>query len=321
MTEALVRIRQRTRTYASPTTLAFVGAAVLFAITSIASPGFASANNLPIFLAQASFIGIAAMGQFFVVVAGGIDLSVPSVVTASAIVLSQLVGSNDSNVWWAIIVVLLMAAGVGLANGIGVTLLGGSPIVITLAVNVLIIGILIVVTGGAKANNSTATVEGIANGRVAGIPGSVIVWVVLALLAAFVMGMTTFGRRLYALGSARTVAVFSGVKPTPNTIASYVICAVIASIGGIILAGHIGTGYIGMGDSYLFTSVAAVAIGGASVMGGSGNIIGSIAGALTLTLLTALFPILNLSPAALDVAYAIAIIVTVTFASRRTAGG
>jgi ribose transport system permease protein len=193
--------------------------------------------------------------------------------------------------------------------------------VITLAMNVLVTGVLIAVTGGLEANSSTPTVVQIANGHVAGIPGSVIIWAVLSAAAALAMGATTFGRRLYALGSARIVAMFSGVRSTPNTIATYVICAVVAAVDGIVLAGHVGTGYIGMGSPYLFASVAAVAVGGASLLGGSGTIAGSIAGALILTLLAAMFPILNLSPAALDIAYAAAIIVTVTFATRRSAGG
>jgi ribose transport system permease protein len=210
-----------------------------------------------------------------------------------------------------------MAAGVGVANGVGVTILGGSPIVITLAMNVLVVGALIAVTGGAKANSSTHTIEQLADGRIAGIPGSVIVWAFLYAIAAVVMGLTTFGRRLYALGSRRTVAIFSGVNPTPNTIATYMISAMLAAMGGIILAGHTGQPYLGLGDPYLFSSVAAVAIGGASILGGSGNVAGTVAGALTLTILQALFPILNLSPAALNIAYAVAILATVAFAANR----
>ena len=265
MTAATLGIWERGRSYANPTVLAFVGAAVLFAITSIAAPGFASLRNFPLFLGEASFIGIAAIGQFFVIVAGGIDLSVPSVITASGIILSQLVGNNNAAVWWGIPVVLLMAAAVGLANGVGVTFLGCSPIVITLAMNVFVTGVLVAVTGGLEASSSTRTVVQLANGHVAGIPGCVIIWAVLSAVAALALGATTFGRRLYALGSARTVAIFSGVRPTPNTIATYVICAMVAAVDGIVLAGHVGTGYIGMGDPYLFASVAAVAIGGASV--------------------------------------------------------
>ena len=307
----------RVRPLANPTILAFAAAAILFLITTSAAPGFSSRQHLPIFLTEASFIGIVAIGQFFCIVAGGIDLSVPSVITASSIVLSLLVGDNDSSVWWAIPAVLLMAAFIGTANGIGVTILGGSPIVITLAMNVLVVGVLIAVTGGAKANSSTHSIVQLADGRLVGVPGAVIVWAILYGIAAVVMGLTTFGRRLYALGSRRTVAVFSGVKPTPNTIATYVISAVLAAIAGVVLAGHIGQPYLGLGDPYLFSSVAAVAIGGASILGGSGNVAGTVAGALTLTILQALFPILNLSPAALNVAYAVAILATVAFASNR----
>jgi ribose transport system permease protein len=317
VTSAALNAWNRLRLHASPTALAFVAAAILFAITSVSASGFASPNHLPIFLTESSFIGIVAIGQFFVIVAGGIDLSIPSTITAAAIVLSLFVGHNDSAVWWAIPLVLLMAAGVGVLNGVGVTILGGSPIVITLAMNVLIIGVLIAVTGGAKANSSTDTIVRLSDGRLLGIPGAVIIWIVLFVISAVVMGLTTFGRRLYALGSRRTVAVFSGVRPIPNTITTYVISAVLAAIDGIVLAGHTGQPYLGLGDLYLFSSVAAVAIGGASILGGSGNIAGTVAGALTLTILEALFPILNLSPAALNIAYAFAILATAAFAINR----
>ena len=147
-----------------------------------------------------------------------------------------------------------------------------------------------------------------------------LVWVVLTLVLVSVMTLTAFGRRLYALGS-RTVAVLSGVRPTPNLIATYVISAVFAGIAGVLLAGHTGQPYLGMGDDYLFTSVAAVAIGGASILGGSGSPAGAAAGALTLTILEALFPMMNLSPASLNVAYAVAIIGTVALSSRAAGRG
>jgi ribose transport system permease protein len=289
---------------------------VLFTLTSLLAPGYAAPDHLPIFLLQASFIGIAALGQFTVVVAGGIDLSMPSTITASAIILSLFVGSDNSALLWAVPLVLLMAAGVGIVNGIGVAVLGASPIIITLAMNVLVQGLLIAVTGGAKANAVTSSLESISDGRIAGVPGAVLIWLALTIVLIVVMSLTSFGRRLYALGSRRTVAVLSGVRPTRNLVATYVISAVFASIAGILLAGHTGQPYLGMGDDYLFVSVAAVAIGGASILGGTGSPAGAAAGALTLTILEALFPIMNLSPATLNIAYAVAIIGTVTLSTR-----
>ena len=155
---------------ANPTALAFLAAGVLFAITSIFAPGFAAPNHLPIFALQASFVGIVALGQFTVVVAGGIDLSMPSTITASAIVLSLFVDTHSERLIWAIPLVLLMAAGVGIANGIGVAVLGASPIVITLAMNVLVQGLLIALTGGAKANAATSALASLSDGRVLHFP-------------------------------------------------------------------------------------------------------------------------------------------------------
>jgi len=213
--------------------------------------------------------------------------------------------------------VLALAAAVGLANGLGVTLLGSPPIVITLAMNIFVAGLLVAVTHGSAPDQSVGAVVELADGRVLGVPGAVIVWAALFAVGYLVMTATTFGRRLYALGSRRTVAIFSGVRPTSNTIATYIISSMLAAIDGFILAGNTGEPYLGLGDPYLFSSVAAVAIGGTAIMGGSGKLTGTIAGALTLTTLQGLFPILNLSPAALDVAYAVAIVATVAFSVNR----
>ena len=139
-------------------------------------------------------------------------------------------------------------------------------------------------------------------------------------LAWLALARTPFGRKLYAVGTNATVARLSGVRAGRVTISAYVISALCSAVAGILLVGYVGQAYLGMGDSYLFTSVAAVIIGGASILGGSGNYFGTIAGALILTVLTSLLPILNLNPAALQVVYGAVILVTVIIASVRIGG-
>ena len=135
------------------------------------------------------------------------------------------------------------------------------------------------------------------------------------MIAAFLLSKTAFGRHLYALGTSASVAEFSGVPTLRTTVAAYTISGFTASLTGILLTGYTGQAYLGMGDPYLFTSIAAVAIGGASILGGSGHYVGTIAGAFVLTILTGLLPALNLSNGALLIVYGLVILITVSLAS------
>jgi ribose transport system permease protein len=190
----------------------------------------------------------------------------------------------------------------------------------TLGVNGVLEGGLLLITNGSQSPNAPHTIVHLATGTVLGVPIAVIIWVAIALLAWLALSRTPFGRKLYAVGTNPTVARLSGVSAGRVTVYSYVISALCSAVAGILLVGYVGQAYLGMGDAYLFTSVAAVIIGGASILGGSGHYMGTVAGALILTVLTSLLPILNLNPAALQVVYGAVILVTVAIASVRIGG-
>jgi ribose transport system permease protein len=294
---------------------AYAGAIALFAATSAFSSGFASANHVRILLIQASFIGIVALGQTFVILGGGIDLSIPWTLNGAAILITLFADGSNDPLWWAIPLVLGLGATVGLLNGVGIAFLGVSPIIMTLGMNVILSGALLLYTNGSPTASAPPAIESLATGRVGPIPADTILWLALALVATLVLTWTAFGRHLYALGTNRTVAQFSGIAITRVTVVTYVVSATTAALAGIVLTGYVGQAYLGMGDPYLFSSVAAVAIGGASILGGSGHYLGTVAGALILTVLAGLLPILNLDPAALQVIYGVVILVTVAAAT------
>jgi ribose transport system permease protein len=294
---------------------AYAGAIVLFVATSVFSSGFASANHVRILLIQASFIGIVALGQTFVILGGGIDLSIPWTLNGAAILVTLFADGKNGPLWWAIPLVLAMGAGVGLVNGIGIAFLGVSPIIMTLGMNVILSGALLLYTNGSPTASAPPAIDTLATGRVGPIPVDTIVWAGLALAATLVLTWTAFGRHLYALGTNRTVAQFSGIAISRVTVFTYVVCGMTSALAGIVLTGYVGQAYLGMGDPYLFSSVAAVAIGGASILGGSGHYLGTVAGALILTVLAGLLPILNLDPAALQIIYGVVILVTVAAAT------
>jgi ribose transport system permease protein len=295
--------------------LAYAGVVVLLLITALFSPGFLAPSNLRSTLVLAAFVGIVAFGQTFVIIGGGIDLSIPWVLNCAALLLTMLAGGQDLALVWAIPLLLAGGAAIGLINGAGVALFGVPPIIMTLAVNVILQGLILVYTGGSPTPSTPALIKYLAVGRVGPIPVIALIWLALAVLATVLLSKSAFGRHLYALGTSATVAEFSGVPTARTTILTYVISGVTAALAGILLTGYSGVAYLGMGDAYLFTSVAAVAIGGASILGGSGHYLGTIAGALVLTILTGLLPALNLSNGALLVVYGAVILVTVSISS------
>ena len=295
--------------------LAYVGMVVLLLVTALFSPGFLSESNLRSTVVLAAFVGIVALGQTFVIIGGGIDLSIPWVLNSAAVLMTLLCGAHDLPLLW--VAPLLLAAGalIGLINGVGVAVFGVPPIIMTLAANVILQGLVLVYTGGSPTPSAPDLIKFLAVGRVGPIPVIALIWAALALVASVLLSKAPFGRHLYALGTSATVAEFSGVPTVRTTILTYVGSGLTAALAGMLLTGYSGQAYLGMGDSYLFTSIAAVAIGGASILGGSGHYLGTIAGALVLTILTGLLPALNLSSGALLVVYGAVILFTVSIGS------
>lgn len=313
MTDSAARVLSRNRAIV----LAYTAALVLFGITSVFSHGFASSSHIRVLLVEATFIGIVALGQTFVILGGGIDLSAPWTLTAAAMIVTEIAGGHDGPLGWGIPLVLALGAAIGLANGLGVTVLGVSPIIMTLAVNGIVEGGLLLHTHGAPPTGAPHLVVQLATGTLGPIPIALLIWIGIAAVATLILTWTAFGRQLYAVGTNMTVAEYSGVPTRRVVVSSYVVSGVAAAGAGILLAGFSGQAYLGMGDPYLFSSVAAVAIGGASILGGSGHYVGTIAGALILTVLAGLLPILNLDEAALQVIYGVVILVTLSLASGR----
>jgi len=300
--------------------LAYLLALAMFLVVTAYTPGFASPNHVRILLIEGSFIGLVGLGQTFVILGGGVDLSIPWTLNAVAILVTVLANGRDSQLFWAIPLVLALAAVVGLTNGIGVALFEVSPIIMTLGMNVIVEGALLIYMGSNQPQNSPTFITNLAIHRLGPIPYDTLLWAAVTVAATVALTWTTFGRRLYAVGTSRTVSEFSAINVAPVVILTYVISAVCAGLAGIVMAGYYNQAYLGMGDPYLFASVAAVAIGGAPITGGSGHYLGSVAGALILTLLAALLPLLNLASGWLDIIYGLVILVTVGLATTRFKG-
>lgn len=305
----------------SATAAAYVVCAALFAFATVHSSSFASAGHVRQLLVFASFIGFAGLGETLVILGGGLDLSVPWLMALGGMQLSIWAsGGMPSGV--AILLLVAIGAVIGIVNGLGVTLLRIPPIIMTIGTGALVEGYLMKVgLNSSSAVTAPKAAQTLVENHVAGIPVVALVWLGAAVVTWWVLKRTVFGRSLYATGANDTVARLAGTRVIAVRVTTYAASGAAAVFAGILLAGYIGQAYLNMGAPYLFSSIAAVAIGGASVLGGSGSYWGTVAGAGTLTILAALLPTFNLSDAALNIVYGLVILLAVgasRFARRGT---
>jgi ribose transport system permease protein len=274
------------------TIVAFVAAVLVFAVGAALHHGFASAGSIKAILLTASFVGFVAAGQTFVVLVGGIDLSVPWVLNGAAILLVTTSLGKDSRAWWAVLLTLAMGLGVGLCNGVAVAFLAVPAVVITLAMNGVAQGLTLGLSKGLTceqcASYAPKAVRDAVSSKVGGVPAGLFLWLGIALLITFVLSYTTFGRRVYAIGNNPDASYLAGVNVKLVTVVLYMLSGMFAALAGITLAAYGGQASLGMGDPYLFQSIAAVVIGGVSILGGRGHYLGSVAGSITLVALVSL---------------------------------
>jgi len=302
-----------------PVLLAYGLVIVLAVLGEIVAGGFLTISHVDQLLIEATFIALVALGQSFVILSGGIDLSIPWVLNGAAVLLTLWANGSNGKTLWLFPVLLAGGGVIGAVNGIGVMFLRIPPIIMTLGMSSMVEGGLLLYTNGGSGGNAPSGVVYLATHRWGPVPVVGLVWLAVLVVATVVLSATPFGRRLYATGLNRRVAEFAGVNVRWVTVSVYIVSGVAAALAGLVLAGYVGESYLGMGDPYLFSSVAAVAIGGASVLGGTGNYVGTTAGALVLALLAAILPILGFSQATLEIVYGGVILIAVSLSSLRLA--
>ncbi len=305
-----------------PTLLAYIVCISLFALISVFSPVFASGNNIRNIVQQASVLGIVAIGQTLVIMTGGIDLSVPAMMSLAGVLLARTT-PPDGNLLFPFVFVFGIAIVVGAVNGIGVGIFRAPPIIMTLGINSVLAGTLVVTAKGVISGGgaSSSLIRNLVVGTTGPIPNAGLFWLLLIVLVSIVLSRTPFGRMVYAVGNNPTAARISGVNVAGVLIALYVISACTAALGGWMLAGYLSQSYSNMGDPYLFISITAVLVGGASLLGGSGNYLGTVAGAVILTILGALLVILNLGAPEMRILNGAIIFLTVAAATFLNRGG
>ncbi|MER8377331.1 ABC transporter permease [Mesorhizobium sp. M1406] len=270
--------------------------AAVWIVASFVSRGFGAYGHLRYLIELGAVIGLVAAGQTFVVIAGGIDLSVAAIVTVSAVSLPLLSWQADPTGITAILAVLALTTAIGLVNGLGVALLRVHPMIMTLAMATFLQGLLIIVAGGSAVTAENPLVHWLGNARPAGIPAGVLLWVVVSVIVLTAMHATSLGARIFAMGANPLAAALSGVPVTSTTLTVYGISGFCSGLAGVLVLGMNGQGYVGIGDPYLLASIAAVVLGGTSILGGRGTYAGTIPGAILLVTITALITVVNASP-------------------------
>jgi ribose transport system permease protein len=268
---------------------AYVSMIAVFVVGGLLNPAFVGAQSIKVNLIIASFVGLVAAGQCFVVLIGGIDLSVPWVLNGAAILLVSTSLGHNSRALVAVLVTLGFGLLVGMLNGIGIAYLSVPAVVMTLGMNGIMEGLTLGrsrgLTCGSCASYSPPALQAMFTRSLFGIPYALLAWLLIALVIFFVLSRTTFGRRIYAVGTSPRVSFLAGVNVRVLTVALYMLSGMFAALCGIALVAYGGQPALQMGDPFLFQSIAAVVIGGVSILGGSGHYLGVVAGSVTLVAL------------------------------------
>jgi erythritol transport system permease protein len=281
---------------------ALIALIVLIIIFSMISPSFFTRQNLIILVGQTAINAIMAIGMTFVILTGGIDLSVGSTVGLAAMSAGLLIDRGIPidplgiaiyfNVPAIIVLVLCLGLLVGAFNGLLITRFNVAPFIATL-------GTLYVARGTAQLSNSGATFPNLVGnpelgntgfpilgeGNVLGIPIVIWIMVLFAVIAAFVAGKMPFGRQVYAVGGNERAAELSGIYVNRIKMAVYMICGMCAAMTGLVTASQLVAAHPAIGESYELNAIAAVVLGGTSLSGGRGSIWGTIIGALVIGVL------------------------------------
>jgi len=268
---------------------------VLGLILSLAAPRFLSVSNILIVLTQSSIIAIMAVGMTFVIISGGIDLSVGSVAGFASITMGMLIvpqtmyrdpaallnlGRDPVVLTKAIVGALLIAALCGSINGLLIAYAGLPPFIATLGMMGIARGTAAYVSAGYPAYGLPEPIKFLGQGKIGGLPMPIIVMVLVALIGHLVLSYSTFGIRVFAVGGNRNSAYLSGINVRRTQMLIYILSGFLAGVGAVVLSGRANLAHPDIGLGFELFVVGAVVLGGTSLMGGKGGVIGSVLGAV-----------------------------------------
>ncbi|HEY1722404.1 MAG TPA: ABC transporter permease [Magnetospirillaceae bacterium] len=291
--------------------IAYACVVLLLLIGGLYNSNFLSGDYLLQQLKVASFLGIIATGMMIVILLGQIDLSVPWVVAVGGMMSASAAAWGPVGIALAIPFGIACGVFLGFLNGIGVAYLRIPSMIVTLAINAVAQGLMVVHTGGYSPQDSASgAMRFIATGETLfGIPNALIVWLIVGAVTVFLLNRTVFGRAVYAIGNRERAAYLSGISTQRVVMFAFAMSGGLSAFGGILLAGYASKAAQAMGDPYLLPSIAAVVLGGTSILGGRGSYYGTIAGVMLITLLQSILSVMQMPEAGRQVIYGIVIVV------------
>lgn len=283
---------------------------------------FYSAANITNVFRQSTFLIIVTLGQALVLISGGFDLSVGAVIAVTSVVSARFMssyyaGHPESEVMSLLVGVaagLLVGLIFGLINGIGVARFKVSPFIMTLGMASVGGGFALYYTGGSPVSGMPPLfTREIGTGRWFEIPAPVYITVAAILVILFLVSSTSWGRYLYAIGGNTKAAFLSGIPVGLYLASVYVICSLLAALAGILLTARVSSGEPNLGGSFALQSITAAVVGGVSLRGGEGRILGAVLGALFITLLTNGMNLIRIESYVQEIAIGVILILAVIF--------
>jgi ribose transport system permease protein len=277
---AAAKGRARIGTLLSLTLLALL--ALMWLVLAFSTKEFWTYNNITNLLRQGAMIAILALGETFVIITAGIDLSVGAVVGFTSVIISLLL-TNGFPIWASIIITLLVGLVIGVFHAFGISKLGLPPFIMTLATLTALRGLGLLITNGATISITNDTFTGFSFGDFLGVPNLFWMVIVVAIPGYVFLHQTRFGRYLFAIGSNTEAARLSGVNTTRMLYIAYILSASCAAFVGILLAARIGIGNATQAEGWELQAIASSVIGGTSLFGAVGSVHGPLLGSFILT--------------------------------------
>jgi ribose transport system permease protein len=276
-------------------TLVFIVLMVLWVFLSITSPHFFNINNIRNLFSQEAIIGVLAVGQLYTIITAGIDLSVGTVAALVNVILTLLV-INGTPIPLAILLVLGIATGVGISNGVIIYELNMPPFIVTLGTMSITAGAALLISGGTNISGLPISFANFGSGIFLGMPNLFWLLIIAVALGEIVLRFSKFGKYVYAVGSSVEAARLSGVNVRKVIYGVYTLSGFLAGVGGVMLTTRLWMGVPTAGSDYNLNSIAAAAIGGASLFGAQGTVIGAFLGAIVMSTIYNGTVLLNVNP-------------------------
>ncbi|MDQ7250385.1 ABC transporter permease [Dongia sedimenti] len=266
---------------------------ILLVVAALISPPFLQPANLVNVLTIAAPLGMVVVGQTFVILVRGLDLSVASLMATVAVLATAFKATGNDAIPMIFVAAIVFSAIVGLISGWLVTKRNVSPFLATLAMMIILQGVRFAYTGGAPISTLPPGMSFLASGRILGIPVNLITLAILATALGIVLHRSRFGRQIFMVGSNPKAALLNGVPRDRVVILCYVICSICAGIGGLFLLGYVGTVSNWVGQGYELDSIVAAVMGGVALSGGRGNVFAALLGVAVLVVINNLVLLLG----------------------------